>query len=108
VDLYARGVEVRSTFLSQALTEKGSRPTPFGGWASWTGTSFAAALVSGAIAASTQPGQTTSREAITDILETLADNDNYAVVMDESHPDLPDRGLARFLNLPAPGDIARP
>jgi membrane-anchored mycosin MYCP len=108
VDLYARGVDVRSTYLSQALTNGESEPTRFDGWASWTGTSFAAALVSGAIAASTQPGQTTSREAVTDILETLAENKSYAVVMDRWHTDLPDRGLARFLNLPAPGDITRP
>ena len=44
----------------------------------------------------------------TDILETLAENESYAVVMDRWHTDLPDRGLARFLNLPAPGDITRP
>jgi membrane-anchored mycosin MYCP len=108
VDLYARGVEVRSTFLSQALAPGKSAPTPFGGWASWTGTSFAAALVSGAIAASTQPGRTTSKEAAADILNTLAEHDSYAVEMDSDHADLAVRGLARFLDLPAPGDIRRP
>lgn len=108
VDLYARGVEVRSTFLSQALAPGKSVPTTYDGWASWTGTSFAAALVSGAIAASTQPGRTTSREAATDILNTLAEHDSYAVEMDIDHGDPADRGFARFLDLPAPGDISRP
>lgn len=46
VDVLARG-DAASTFVQDA---------PYGGFARWEGTSFAAALVSGAIAAGTKPG----------------------------------------------------
>lgn len=54
VDAYANGTDVTSTFLKAG---------GFDGFAKWTGTSFAAALVSGAIAAETKPGSVTARGA---------------------------------------------
>ena len=69
VDLQAEGVGLRSTYLMRAQTSP-SDPTPveFNGFAEWSGTSFAAALVSGAIAASTDPGRISSRDAARDII----------------------------------------
>ena len=69
VDLQAEGVGLRSTYLMRAQTSS-SDPTPveFNGFAEWSGTSFAAALVSGAIAASTDPGRISSRDAARDII----------------------------------------
>jgi len=54
VDAYVDGTDVESTFL---------RAVGYDGFATWTGTSFAAALVSGAIAAETRPGEVPSRVA---------------------------------------------
>lgn len=70
IDIHARGVALCSTYLAKA----GDRSVEFGGWARWSGTSFAAALVSGAIAAATVPNRVSSREAARDILDTLAKN----------------------------------
>ena len=73
VDFLAPGVGVESTYLMGCI-RAGSRdvPTnatsrPFTGWASWSGTSFAAASVSGAIAARIKPGHRTAREALDDL-----------------------------------------
>jgi membrane-anchored mycosin MYCP len=62
VDVVALGTDVPSTYLTGRVYA-GDAETEFDGWASWTGTSFAAALVSGAIAARTVPGKVSAREA---------------------------------------------
>jgi len=54
VDAYADGTDVTSTFL---------KTLGYKGFAAWTGTSFAAALVSGTIAAETKPGNVPARAA---------------------------------------------
>ena len=54
VDAYVDGTDVESTYL---------RAVGYDGFATWTGTSFAAALMSGAIAAETRPGEVPSRVA---------------------------------------------
>lgn len=97
IDVHARGVEVRSTFLPAAFDGSTGGAHTFDGWAEWTGTSFAAGLVSGAIAGTTQPGRVTSAEAVHDMLRALSSDKNLPLVGQTS---------AKFLNLPAPGDIA--
>jgi membrane-anchored mycosin MYCP len=76
VTLVAPGVEVESTYLNgdvslqpPAGAAANTRPPSrkFQGFALWSGTSFAAANVSGAIAARTRPGQKSAREALEDL-----------------------------------------
>lgn len=64
IDVLAPGVDVVSTYLDGevALGEDAGTRT-FEGFASWSGTSFAAASVSGAIAARTRPGSVSARAA---------------------------------------------
>jgi hypothetical protein len=71
VDLWSNGVKVSSAFATgvrQAAqnaqpAQNAPAPTEFQGYAEWSGSSFAAALVSGAIAAGTVPGRTPARAA---------------------------------------------
>jgi subtilisin family serine protease len=74
VDVLAKGVAVESTYLQGVVTvlnENGTEvPAPFDhGFARWTGTSFAAATVTGAIAARTVPEKITARAALTVLLD---------------------------------------
>lgn len=71
IDVLARGDALTSTYLTRARPNLGEDPVPFGGWARWSGTSFSAALVSGAVAASTEPGRSSARSAMGDILTSL-------------------------------------
>ena len=82
VDLLAAGVDVVSTFFQGAVTLPPDQADPrasaprveeFRGFAEWNGTSFAAALVSGAIAAGTRPGRVSARASYEDIRRTLHD-----------------------------------
>jgi subtilisin family serine protease len=63
VDVHAPGVDRVSTYLSGPVSFDDGATETFAGVASWSGTSFAAASVSGAIAARTVPGQMSSRRA---------------------------------------------
>jgi membrane-anchored mycosin MYCP len=68
VDLMAPGYWVESTYLEGPVSlDSESTPTNFTGMAKWNGTSFAAAAVSGAIAARTEPGRRTAYEALEDL-----------------------------------------
>jgi membrane-anchored mycosin MYCP len=76
VDAIAEGERVVSTFVTASVNladldkPRESKDTrTFHGWASWSGTSFSAALVSGVIAAKTVPGKVSSRQAWDEILE---------------------------------------
>jgi hypothetical protein len=73
VNFLAPGVGVESTYLTGRI-RAGSKDVHtdatgdgFTGWANWSGTSFAAATVSGAIAARIKPGRRTAREALDDL-----------------------------------------
>jgi hypothetical protein len=69
IDVWANGVNLRSTYLNARVRR--SRDTEeFNGFAQWSGTSFAAAVVSGAIAARIRPGSRGAREAVIDLLAT--------------------------------------
>jgi membrane-anchored mycosin MYCP len=71
IDVAARGTDLRSTFLDQV--KPSAYVQDFGqGWAEWSGTSFSAALVSGAIAAGVDPGRVSGRQAAADLLSTVA------------------------------------
>jgi subtilisin family serine protease len=63
VDVLAPGVDRVSTYLRGTVTFDNEATDEFEGLARWSGTSFAAASVSGAIAARTEPGRTSAREA---------------------------------------------
>jgi hypothetical protein len=66
------GSYVRGMVTIEHLDKTGkildSKPVPFPGTATWQGCSFAAGVVSGAIAAGTVPGRRSSREALNDLL----------------------------------------
>ncbi len=63
IDVLVPGTNLVSTYLDGPVDTGDAEPegTPFEGWASWSGTSFAAATVTGAIAAHTVPGQISAR-----------------------------------------------
>ncbi|MET0763911.1 MAG: S8/S53 family peptidase [Blastococcus sp.] len=66
VDVWSNGVDVSSTFpngVDAILQGAAPDAKEFQGYAKWSGSSFAAALVSGAIAAGTVPGRTPARAA---------------------------------------------
>ncbi len=78
VDLLARGVDLISTYPDEVRistaggtargTGETTPPTEYkGGWAKWQGTSFAAALIAGAIAAGTAPGRVSAAAAARDL-----------------------------------------
>lgn len=91
IDVHAEGVDVRSTYLEKAVGGPNSSPKTFpGGWAEWKGTSFAAALVSGAVAAATEPQRVSAADAARNLLSTLR-HDGSAPVGDTQ---------AKWLRLP--------
>lgn len=71
IDVLAEGQDLQSTFPVGEFDVPGGRSVRFSGYASWSGTSFAAALVSGAIAAGVEPGRISAREAWEDLRDTL-------------------------------------
>jgi membrane-anchored mycosin MYCP len=78
VDLTAPGVDVVSTYLTGEVTLASPAPgsptkTFSDGFAYWDGTSFAAAAVSGAVAAKIVPGQSDARQALASIWESPQD-----------------------------------
>ena len=73
VDVTAPGVNVESTYLTGEVTLGAPRARGearfSNGFARWDGTSFAAATVSGAVAAKIQPGRCDARQALAYICE---------------------------------------
>jgi len=79
VKLMAPGVDLQSTYLIGDVTGHESQGGPeerdtFDGLAQWSGTSFAAAVVTGAIAALTVRGQRTAYEALAMIRDRAGQN----------------------------------
>jgi hypothetical protein len=75
VDMTAPGVDVESTYLTGEVKLASSPPgsptaTFSSGFAYWDGTSFAAAAVSGAVAAKILPGRRDARQALARIRES--------------------------------------
>jgi hypothetical protein len=84
----APGDGVVSTFLNGALVETADGWRPFEGYARWSGTSFAAAQVSGAIAHEMAVASCGAEEA----LRRLVDSDNGVVRRYTGRPGLPCEG----------------
>jgi membrane-anchored mycosin MYCP len=77
VDVLARGEDLESTYLDEARVWDDSNEYPddlprivecFDGYASWSGTSFSAALITGEIARNTVPGEKPPRKALEELL----------------------------------------
>lgn len=65
----APGVDVVGSYVEGPVTQgEGVTPEDFHGFAKWSGTSFATATVTGAVAARTEPGRTTARQALDALL----------------------------------------
>ncbi|MEP6462400.1 MAG: S8/S53 family peptidase [Frankiaceae bacterium] len=67
LDAVAPGVDVVSTYLPRSAED--GRPSGDGGFARWSGTSFAAAAVSGAIAARVRAAEVNARQAWLDLAD---------------------------------------
>ena len=74
IDLLAPGVDVLGPYLAgKVRLDQQDNPTEyFDGLARWSGSSFAAALISGAVAAGVQPGRVTARESLQDIQRAVS------------------------------------
>lgn len=73
VDCVAPGIDLISTYVNATvLVHPDLKPSTddFTGFAKWRGTSFAAAMVSGAIATRTVPGQVSAQDALRYLLDT--------------------------------------
>jgi hypothetical protein len=82
VSLTAPGVDVLGAYVDAEVELSDGTRRRFDGWARWTGTSFAAATASGTIAANTQPGVKSARQAANEI---LGDEDPTGVVRPYRH-----------------------
>lgn len=105
MDVLANGVRVSSTFLDGpvdvnvntdvdtdvAAPQRALDIQPFPGFATWSGSSFSAALVSGEIAARTKPKSKSARDACQELLEERGKPGPGGHVRDEADP--------RFLGL---------
>jgi subtilisin family serine protease len=75
IDATARGEDVTSTYLAGKVdlhTVNRVVDEPFNGYARWSGTSFSAAQVSGAIAASVVAGETGAATALAELKQSAA------------------------------------
>ncbi len=81
VDIHTYGVELHSTYLRTAKspdrkTDQGfikGVVDDFGGWAEWSGTSFAAPLIAGAIAATMDRDDLSAQQAAAKVLKSVQD-----------------------------------
>ena len=85
VDVLAPGVDLRSTYLPYA-SGQGSGLRFGSGWADWSGTSFSAALVSGAIASAVDPGRVSAAQAWSDLLASASGVDEAGAKLAGSAP----------------------
>lgn len=74
VDVLATGSDVTSTYITGPV-DLGKGSVDFEGFARWSGTSFAAAKLAGAIAARTVPGRVSAATALRELLRTSRGED---------------------------------
>lgn len=101
VDFTADGVDVVSDYLTGDVEMSDGRVVPFAGAARWTGTSFAAATVSGAVAAQLSRMRGADKEATTadaprDAREKITAADALRAVA-----DAPGSPVARYVHVPS-------
>lgn len=104
IDLLAPGVDVLGPYVCGKVTfdDPAKTPIDFEGLACWSGSSFAAALISGAIAAGVQPGRVTARQALENIRETVRAGRRGPIPVPYTPPFVP----LELLELPS--DLLRP
>jgi hypothetical protein len=72
ISLLARGVNVNAAYLNgDVWVPNHDRPVSFSGTANWAGCSFAAGVVTGVIAARTEPGRRSARQALDELMDSL-------------------------------------
>jgi subtilisin family serine protease len=82
IDVVAPGEAVTSTYLLGKVdlrSDGGAPDEPFDGFARWSGTSFSAAQVSGAVAAGVIPGETGASTALAQVLASAAKTPDSSV-----------------------------
>jgi len=82
LDFFAPGVNLTSTYLRGSVRGRDGKVLhkPFEGEAVWSGTSFAAAVVSGAVAAGTVPGRRSAHEALDELRRGVAGRSGAGIV----------------------------
>jgi len=106
IDVVALGDEVVSTYLTgKVRISPDEAAEDFGGFAVWGGSSFSAALVSGAIAARTVPGSRSATEAWHDLEADLVDLPDPGAEPAECDPPRTGDPRPRWLRLT---DLAAP
>jgi hypothetical protein len=72
ISLLARGTDLNAAYLrGEVRTAHQSKTTRFDGIANWAGCSFAAGVVTGVIAARTEPGRRSARQALDELMGSL-------------------------------------
>ena len=90
LDLAAPGKDLLSTYLDRPITPPGqTEPVAYEGWAIWSGTSFATAVVSGAIARLMSDGSTSAAEAVGKLRAGTALNAGWTTAEADGVPAVP-------------------
>ncbi len=72
ISLLARGADVNAAYLNgDVWVPNHDQPVSFSGTANWAGCSFAAGVVTGVIAARTEPGRRSARQALDELMDAL-------------------------------------
>jgi hypothetical protein len=84
ISLLARGADVNAAYVDGEVTLAGPgepRRLRFNGTANWAGCSFAAGVVTGVIAARTEPGRRSAREALDELVQSLTDRPRQGLLL---------------------------
>lgn len=93
ISLLAPGVGLIGAYVQGEVTiGRKAGSVSFDGKAKWEGNSFAAAVVTGAIAAGTVPGHRTARQALNDLLDPRPGRPSYGIVPNHPQATVPGPG----------------